>query len=168
MIDLDKLSKELGLTELQKRFCDYYVFVTGLNAELAVELSGYSVESTNTEKYDEKMIAYYKELTIKRLVRVLVSNPKILKYITAIRKELNNQLVVDKLWVINKLKKLADVGSENTQLKATELLGKTMEMFTDKKVIESVEDPSKIMKEVFEKRKLKNTVEFKKNGTEGE
>jgi len=160
-INLDKLAKEYELTDLQQKFADYFVFVTGLNAPLAVELAGYKVINEDYEYENDQLQEFYKIKQTNKIVKELLNNAKVLKYINKIRKELDNQLIIDKLWVINKLKQLAENGGENTQLKATELLGKTMEMFTEKtKNIEGTDDPAKIAKEAYEKR-MQNVIEFK-------
>lgn len=154
--NIDDLAKEIGLTEKQKKAADYYVFVTDLDAEAAVELAGYSFGS-------EKATEDTKKINRKRVAYDFIHNVKVLRYISQIRELMSNQIIVDKLWVINKLKTLAESGSENTQIRALELLGKTMQMYADKQVIENVGDPAKIAKEAF-KRRQKNVVEFK-NGT---
>jgi hypothetical protein len=57
------------------------------------------------------------------------------------------------LWVLQKLKKLADKGSERTQLEAAKLLGQTMNMFQPETIVSNSEDPSAIIKAALEKRK---------------
>lgn len=161
-IDLNKLAKELRLTEKQKLFAEYFVFVTGLEAVPAVELAGYKLVNDDYSFKDEQVKEMFRMKEAYKTSRSLLNNHKILRYISALREELNNQLIVDKLWVIKKLKDLALTGCESTQLKATELLGKTLELFTDKsKVYEGVDDPAKIARESFEKRINNNVVNFK-------
>lgn len=173
-VDFGKMAKEAGLTELQTRFAFYYVFVTGLNGKEAVDLAGYSWGRYDTnEDYDEGKREFYKELLQRQQAKNLLDNPKILAFITKLRKEMDNQLIVDKLWVIQKLKKLAEKAeSESIQLRATEKLGETMDMFGSR-VIETDEreDPAKIASAAFEKRKAamknkpENVVEFQKEGS---
>jgi hypothetical protein len=166
--DLNAVANEIGLTEKQKAFAENYVFVTGLDANAAVELAGYKVEY-DYEGYSEETAEVFKYKRIASLVRELLNNKKVLTYIKILREELENQLLVDKLWVIKKLKTLATQGSENVQLKATELLGKHLEMFTERQKIEGVEDPAVIVKKAFEirkKREKENIIEFKKDGTD--
>lgn len=161
-VNFDKLAQEYGLNELQQKFAEYFVYVTGLDGPTAVELAGYSVVNDNYDYKTEELKDYYKYIQKKRIARDLLGNSKVLQYITALRDDLNNQLIVDKLWVIDNLKRIVTTGSEQGQIKALELIGKTMEMFVDKsKTFEGVEDPAKIAKEAFEKRQ-QNVVEFEK------
>lgn len=165
--DLDQIAKELELTPKQRSFAENYVFVTGLDPNAAIELSEYVLDYKN-ENYSEEMMEIYRQKRKAHLIRELLNNPKVLNYIKILRDELENQLIVDKLWVIKKLKTLATQGSENVQLKATELLGKHLEMFTEKQKIEGVEDPAEIVRKAYEirkKREKENILEFKKEGT---
>jgi hypothetical protein len=160
--DLNLLAKEYKLTDLQKAFAENFVFVTGLDAVAAVELAGYKVTNDDYEYNSEQTKEIFKQKRLSALARELLNNPKILKYISVLREELNNQLIVDKLWVLKNLKEIVNKGSENAKLKSLELIGKHLEMWTDKsKVYDGIEDPSKIAKEAFEKRKQQNVVEFR-------
>jgi len=149
--DIDMSAKECGLTENQKNFCINYVFISGLDPYVAYETAGYKVPDELSDSNKKKWISSN--------VMKLLGNPKVLKFIKIIRDEMENQIIVDKFWVIDKLKKLAEKGSEATQIKATELLGKTFSMFSDRQVIETAEDPGKLAKEAFEKRQ--NMIAFK-------
>lgn len=160
-LDTEKLAKELKLTDKQKLFAEYFIYVTGLDGPAAVELAGYSSGSDHKDYGKESTNNFFRSLKFRQLARNLLSNRKVLDYINALRKDLDSQLIIDKLWVINKLKTLAETGSENTQLKATELLGKTLELFTEKTKFESSENPADIAKQAFERRK-QNVVEFNK------
>jgi phage terminase small subunit len=167
-VDFKKLADQHGLTEMQTKFCYYYVFVTGLNGPLSVELAGYSQGQKYSEDLypDEKQREFYKGLVLRQQARNLLDNPKVLTLITELRKNLSTQIIVDQLYVLQHLKKIVE-GDEpaNAKLKALELLGKTMEMFGDKQIIEELEDPAKIAAARFEKRKqAANVVEFTKEG----
>lgn len=160
-----KVQKKYKLTDMQKAFADYFIFVTGLDAIAAVKMAGYA-HGVPENKYSDDLFEYYKRMNYGKIAKGLINNPKILHYIKDVREDLDNQLVVDKLWVINKLKALAGEDKpENIQLKATELIGKTMEMFTDRnKNVEGIDDPAKIAEEAFQRRK--NVVKFDKQGNE--
>lgn len=165
-INFDKLAGELELTELQRKFCEYFVFVTGLDAPAAIELAGYKLSNDEYEYKSEELKQFYIVAEKNKKAREMMRNPRVVRFISELRNELSTQLTVDKMWVINKLKMLATNGSENTQLKATELLGKTLEMFTEKsKIFEGVEDPAQIAKDAFKKR-MDNIREFKRQENE--
>lgn len=167
----EKKAKELGLTELQVRFCDLFVFVCGMNAEKSVEFAGYSLgnEETAKEHADKPSLAkYYRDLAIRKVARSLLTNQNVLRYIEFLKETIDTSLIVDKCWVIEKLKKLAEAGSEKTQLEATKLIGQTMNMFQPETIVSSVEDPGQIVRDAIAKRKQEedekpsNVVEFKK------
>jgi phage terminase small subunit len=173
-IDLEKIVEELKLTDKQQKFAEYGVFVTGLDWVKAVEMAEYSFGKENYDKdyADGNIGSYYLDMQKKRKARELLSNPKILKYIKALRDEMDNQLIVDKLWVINKLKTMAEAGSERTQLEATKLIGQTLQMFQADVQINVADSPAKITQEAFEKRMAedkaaKNTIPFSKEVING-
>jgi phage terminase small subunit len=168
--DYDELAKEYGLTEMQAKFAYFYVFVTGLNGPEAVKLAGYSQGNYTEDKYpDERMREFYIGALLRSQAKTLCDNPKILTLITKLREELSNQLIVDKLYVLQNLKRLAETATETVQLRALEKLGETMEMFGQKQIIEEREDPAKIAAAKFEKRKQMsaegNVVPFTKEGS---
>jgi hypothetical protein len=172
-IDLEREAKEIGLTEKQKQFCEYFIFVCGLDAEKAVELSEYEIGQENyKEKYagKESLARYYMDLQIKRIARKLLNNVKIIRYINYLKDTLDSSLIIDKLWVVQKLKKLAEKGSEKTQLEATKLLGQTMSMFQPETIVSSIDDPGQIVRDAIAKRKREeepiagNLIEFGKGG----
>ena len=148
-----------GLTEEQQNFCVYYVHLYDMNAKKAVEAA-----YNKTGKYAQSNICH-KE-------RELMSNPKVMRYIKYLSDQRLTQTLVDQFWVIKKLKQMADDGAENIQLKATELLGKTMSMFSDRQeVVDVGEDPAKLAKEALRRRKEQqkeedNLVPF--TGTDGD
>jgi len=159
--DPQALADELRLTETQRKFADYFVFLTGLDGPKAVELAGYKLDVDTTNYKDDRVSGYYKSLKLRTKARELLNNPKILRYIKEIRDNLDKQLIVDKLWVIQKLKNLADSGSERTQLEATKLLGQYHQLFTEVQRYEIADDPSKIIQEAMERRKG-NVIPFNK------
>jgi hypothetical protein len=151
-LSLENLGEDLKLSKQQIAFADYYVFVAGLDGEKAVDMAGYKFSTY--EKYEnENLKSYYINMQKQAKARDLLSNPKVLEYIRRLRNTLEQQLIVDKLWVIKKLKSLAENGSERTQIEATKLLGQTMNMFSDTQRIEVSDDPSLILREAFRKRK---------------
>lgn len=147
----EKLAEEYKLTQLQKAFAEYYVYVTGLDGPAAVELAGYKLDK-DFEGYDERTAEVFKRKAISSRARELLDNPKVTKYINALRTNLENHLIVDKLWVIKNLKDLAMTGTETTRIRALELLGKNLEMFTDRQKIEDVGNPGEIAQKAFESR----------------
>jgi phage terminase small subunit len=160
----NELAKQLGLTNQQQKFCDYYTYVCGLDGEKAVEMAEYKFG--NYDNYSPELKEMYLSIQRKRAVRELLDNVDILRYIKALRDNMDGQLIIDKLWVIQKLKKLAETGTERTQLEATKMLGQNLHMFGAEVEVNIADDPSQIMKKAFEKRKeeeriAKNTVEFK-------
>ena len=170
--DFEALAKEYGLTEMQTRFCVYYVFFTNLNGPAAVELAGYSTGRDSTYvDYDEGKRDFYEKLVRSGKAKELLGNPKVVKLLTKLREELNNQLIVDKLYVINGLKYAWENQNDfppNVRLQALIKLGETMEMFKKVEVnVDEREDPAKLAREAFERRKQQakespNVVEFKK------
>lgn len=166
--DFESLAKEHKLTDLQTKFAYYYVFVTGLNGPQAAEFAGYSPGNYDDKDYDDKTKEYYKGLVFRNMAKNLLDNPKVLTLITRLRDELSNQLIVDKLYVLQNLKRLAETGtSENIQLRALEKLGETMELFKTTTVVEEREDPARLAAEAFERRmaaEKNKTVDFKKEG----
>lgn len=159
--EFDKLAKKYKLTDKQRLFAEYYVYVTGLDGPAAVKLAEYSTINENYKFASEDMKEIYDTRQTNKIARDLLDNKKVLGYIGELRKNLENHLIVDKLWVLDNLKKLAMSGCETTKIRALELIGKSMEMFTEKTKVESVEDPGAIAREAFKKR-MENTVEFKK------
>lgn len=172
LVNLDELAKRLDLTEKQRLFADAYVFLTGLDGVAAAKFAGYKCDYPTNYPEDKKK--YYETLAYQGRARENLNNPKVLEYISTIRDNLDKQLVVDKLWVVNKLKNLAEQGTEATQLKATEMIGKILGMFIDHQKIEVTdEDPAVIARKAIEIRrsqineeKKNNIVEFSKDGTD--
>lgn len=163
----NKVAEACGLTEQQQKFADYYLFVTGLNGEKAAELAGYVICDPKKYEQSEEKIAYWTKIQYMKIARDLLNNPKVLEYINIVRTNMENQLVIDKLWVVKKLKEFAETGSERTQLEATKLLGQTLLMFTEVVRNEnSTEDPAKIIQDAIAKRKEEvkenNVLEFQK------
>lgn len=160
--DPNIIAKEYGLTEKQQAFADYYIFVCGLNGESAVEMAEYAIEPTPGTYKTEEEKERFKVLNARKRARELLSNTKVLNYIRDVRENMDKQLIVDKYYVIHKLKKLSETGTERTQLEATKLLGMTMSMFTETQKIEMSDSPSNIVQQAFLKRKQEenNIIEF--------
>jgi hypothetical protein len=167
-VDFEQLAKEYNLTVMQTKFAFFFVFVTNLNGPAAVELAGYS--PGNYDDYDERTREYYETLVRKQQAKTLLDNPKVLTLITKLREDLNNQLIVDKLYVLSWLKRLVEdeATAGNVRLNALIKIGETMDMFGKREIIvDEREDPAKIAREAFERRKQQakespNIVEFKK------
>lgn len=142
---LDKTRDHRGLTESQEAFCINYVYYTGLKAHEALNLAGYNYTGRRNED---------------KAIHELFKNPKIKKRINELLEERNNEILVDKLWVIKNLKEMAEKSqSEMAKIKAVELLGKTMSMFSETYIHESREDPGKVIREARRKRQEKLDME---------
>jgi phage terminase small subunit len=77
--------------------------------------------------------AGYSEKSIASLSSHLISNPKVKKAIAERLREIGNEHEVLKQRILNHLSKMAFNGEpDHNSLKATELLGKHLAMFTDK------------------------------------
>ena len=153
----NELSKrERALTDLQREFCVNYVYLCEFDAKKAVEMT-YKKEGSAAQS------------NICHKERELMNDDRIRDYITELVEQRDSMFIVDKLFVIKKLKGLVETGAENIQLKALELLGKTMSMFSDRQeVVDVGEDPAKLAKEAFSKRfkQEENLVPF--TGTDGD
>ena len=133
-----------GLTEKQEGFCINYVYYTGLNAKEALGLAGYKYTGVHQSK----------------IIQQLFRNPKVKKRINELIEERNNEILVDKLWEIKKLKTMAEsANSDMAQIKAIELLGKTMNIFSETHVYENREDPGKVIREARRKRQEQTDID---------
>ena len=104
------------LTEKQKRFCEEYLI--DLNATQAAIRAGYSAKTA--------------EQTAARLLR----NVKVQKYISQLQKEQSDRTGITADTVLKELKKIALTDTEITgkeKIKALELLGKHLGMFSENK-----------------------------------
>lgn len=158
---------DLGLTSMQTDFVNYFLFITGMDAVEALKLAGYSHGVNEKENIDPLLRENFIRMRYQTMANDFLKNPKIVKTIGLIKAEMNDSLIVDKLWVLKKLKSLAEKGSENTQLQATKLLGQHLSMFVEVQKVEQVEDPASIARAGFEARK-NNIVDFntEKDGTD--
>jgi len=114
----------MKLTPLQKRLCDIYVSMKKPNQAKAYELAGYKCRGKTAVEEASK--------TLKK--------PQVQAYLKKIQKESTDKAV--KISSINKAKVLTDIErvrqkaedrySLHTALRASELQGKHLKMFTDK------------------------------------
>ncbi|MCC8069571.1 MAG: terminase small subunit [Ruminococcus sp.] len=107
-----------GLTEKQIRFCEEYLI--DLNATQSYLRAGYKAKNEN--------VAGVEAL---RLLR----NPKIAEYIQILREKQSERTGITSDKIIAELQKVAFADTEITEkskIKALELLGKHMGMFTEK------------------------------------
>lgn len=162
----EKERRKFGLGKQQIIFCQAYVFLTGLNGVEAVKFANYQLGDYSNYPDDKR--EWYENLKRKQIARTNLTNPKCAKYIRSLQDSLAAQISVDRFYVTEKLKTMAERGSENIQIKALELLGKSISMFTDKSVIENVnESPAEIAKQAFaERMKKENVVPFNKEQAE--
>lgn len=153
----EKERGKFGLSKQQQKFADLYVFCTGLDGMRAVIEAGYRFGDYSNYPEDKK--EWFINLKAKQIARHNLKNPKICKYIKYLQENLSSQIGVDRFYVTEKLKGLVEQGSENIKIKALELLGKSIAMFTDvKEINEGKEDPAEIMKKAFEERVNKDKV----------
>jgi len=153
----EKERGKFGLTKQQQLFAELYVLVNGLNGVDSVVGAGYKFGDYSN--YPEDKREWYINLKAKQIARHNLKNPKICKYIKYLQDNMGSQIGVNRFYVIEKLKNLAEKGTESTQLKALELLGKSLAMFTDvKEINDTKEDPAAIMKKAFEERVNKDKV----------
>ena len=150
------LETKKKLTEKQRLFAEAYVM--GLSEQEAVRAAKYKMASDDNWRRD----AY-------RLAKLNMKNGKVRNYIELLREQMASSLVVDKLYVVEKLKNLAENGeTENIKIKALELLGKTFSMFTDKVETKTESsDPAELMRRVWEKKKERKLM-LVKRGDESE
>lgn len=109
------MSKQSKLTEKQKRFCEEYLI--DLNATQAAIRAGYS-----------KKTAY-------SMGQRLLKNVEVQKYISYLQSEQSNRTGITSDTVLKELEKIALTDTEITgkeKIKALELLGKHLGMFSEK------------------------------------
>ena len=97
------------------------------------------------------------------IARANLKSKAVKGYICAIRDEMKADLenIVDEYWIIHKIKDLADTGSENIQLKATEDLAKIRGMFTEKvEVTDATKDPKDVIKKAMDRRKQRGDLKI--------
>jgi len=123
------------LTEKQKSFADNVLFLDITPTESARNVY---IDCTND--------------SVKRIASDNMKNRKILDYMSAVRKELEDSLLVDRFYVVKKLKHLCENGSENIQLKSAIELGKIRGMYIERIETNSNETPQEILKKSFEKK----------------
>lgn len=137
----EKKPKDI-LTDKQRKFVEFYVY-TGRDGATALDLAGYEFDDNASDTACNK----------RKYVTVLLNNPNVQKYLTEVVDAYSAQISVDKTWVIDKLKERVENGSENIQIKALELIGKSFGMFSDRQIIERADDPAEIAQKAFEERK---------------
>ena len=117
-------------TEMQDKFAYYYVYVDIDDPAEAYKHAGYK----NKNPYE-----------IQRASKTLLKNENIQKKIKEYQKIKASTKMVDAPYVIKKLVNIVESGEEQTKdvIKALELIGKYLKMFTDKiieKVVDKVKD----------------------------
>jgi phage terminase small subunit len=151
---ITKRDNKADLSEQQKAFAEHYVFTTNMDAIAAIELAGYtySAKSEHDNKHNKKLKAHS-----------LLCNKKVVKHIQRLIDEVNSSLTIDRFYVINKLKELVESGSESSQLKALELLGKHIHMFQEEQKITYTEDPAMIAQEAYKIRSSGKVLKINKS-----
>jgi phage terminase small subunit len=129
------------LTNKQKRFIELYTQDKNFNAKEAMKEAGYN---------------YSSEAAWRTAVREMLANPKIKRVLNESISDREKSVQVDKYWVVEKLKKIVLQNEDKNypnQLKALELLGKYLGMFSDKVVIGEEKNIVEAARNVFAKRK---------------
>lgn len=164
----ETIAKGLGLSKQQQEFAEHYVYcgMDGVSSAKAC----YQVNYDKT-KYSEEKREWYEELVYRGIAKENLRNKNVVAYIKELKDQLNENLGVDKYYVVDQLKRLAKSGSEATQIRALELLGKTLSMFNEVQKVDISEDKSAgdLAREAFEKRKemmKQQKFEIYKTGTE--
>lgn len=137
MEKLGRYRTETGLTRKQERFCQEYL-INGFNASEAARKAGYSKDADKEIGYD------------------LLTKAHIQKYIQRLTKDtINEEYVLNK--IVETLNKAQNQDKLSEVLKASELLGKYLAMFTDKNInqTETLED---VILKLGEKTKVNDKV----------
>jgi len=131
------------LTEMQEKFCYFFVFVDVGDAVSAYKRAG----SENTNDYE-----------LARVTKDLLDKNQLIKAkVLELQTAKNNMKMVDIHYVIKRLVTIVEDEDEQTQyvLKALELIGKYLKMFTEKiieKTVEKVKDDALAATEARMKR----------------
>lgn len=143
-------TNNIKLTKQQKDFCYNYVYITDFEPISAIKMAGYNVSDDNSAH---------------AIKRELLRNPKVKAHISDLIHERDADTALDKVFVIEKLKKVIKETEKNynPHLKALELLGKHLGMFSEKEGNKEKETPSNRAKELFNKR-ISKILPFKKEG----
>lgn len=148
-----------NITEQQAKFAELYALEFDMNIGPAAR-----------EAYPQK-----NEVSSYNMGRKALQVKRVAEYVKALRAGLENNQLVDKIWIMERYKEMASKNggySENVQKGALADLAKIMGMFTEKSEISINEDPKDIIKKGRELRKKREKeaeiLEFGKhdNGTE--
>lgn len=128
----------------QKRFCELLV-LDNQDPKTALQLAGYTF---NAKKESDNNI------NMGHAIRRIMSSIIVKEYIAELRSGKDIAEDVDRSYVIKRLKSMAESAEgEPTKLKAIELLGKTLGMFSDKQQEEDEKsNPAMIAKNAFRDR----------------
>lgn len=132
---------EFGLTDMQKSFVLFLCLSDHQDPYKAVIEAGYShglnIEEMTAKGWPKEKQDNFIYMQYRKFCTNLLKNPKIIKAISFMKEELGQRFVIDEMFVITELKKIVKGGSEPGKLKALELLGKTLKMFTDVQKLET-------------------------------
>jgi hypothetical protein len=132
---------DFGLTEMQKSFILFLCLSDHQDPYTAVIEAGYShgldVEKMTADGWPKAKQDNFIYMQYRKYCTNLLKNPKIVKAIAYMKEKLDQRFVVDEMFVVTELKKIVKGGTEPGKLKALELLGKTLKMFTEVQKIET-------------------------------
>ena len=110
------------LTKRQKEFCEYFIQSDTLNVAEAMKKAGYSAITIDKKSYD------------------MLRNPLVAQYIERLQNARRTRMRIDSDEVIRRLIRIATKAEDESEyhaaLRALELLGKHLQLFTDKQILE--------------------------------
>jgi hypothetical protein len=142
------------LTKKQEDFCYAFTHITNFDADNAFDIAKYEA-STKEMRND--------------MIRDLMREPKIKARIAELIEEKDAQIVIDRTYVREKLKQVVEETGKgqhyNAHLKALELLGKDLGLFSgDKEDALNSKDSGEVANEIFTRRKARILETRKKEG----
>lgn len=133
--------KEVKMTNKQKRFCDEYL--VDLNATQAAIRAGYSKKTAkvigNENLTKPYLKAYIDERMAEKEKELIASQDEVLRYLTSVMRGHSESEVVAVEFIgegISRAVKVRKAPDEKERLKASEMLGKRYNLFSDKVNIE--------------------------------
>lgn len=145
-----------ALSENQEKFCLYYVYGAfgsevekgdeswreNFNAVEAYLAAGF-VDQGSIDANRRQVLYLFRLAHVRKRIKELID-------------ERNQQIVVDQLWVVKSLKDLArKSATDSVKVRALELLGKHLDLFTERHVLEDASAPAELAKAAFERSRAR-------------